>query len=261
MTSITSGRFEMGRVIGNTFEVLGRNIIPFLLLSLALSGVPAFVQQMFAVRTTMGLGDVQSSFFIGLGFGLLKLILSFVLQGALVSGAIADLNGKRVDLGAMLTRGSEMVLPLLGLSILQGIAIGFGILLLIVPGLILMTMWAVTVPALVMERKGVMEAFGRSGDLTAGHRWAVFGLMVLYVVIVWIISLVGGGIMVATRFGVDGLAAAGGGGGSFVVPAILAAVLGTLFGAISSAGVAALYYELRLVRDGVAPQAVFDTFS
>ena len=44
----------------------------------------------------------------------------------------------------------------------------------IVPGLILITIWAVVAPSIVVEDKGVFEAFGRSRELVRGNGWKVF---------------------------------------------------------------------------------------
>jgi len=260
MTDTVRTRFEMGRVIGNTFEVLGSNFVPFVLASLVLSGLPSFIQT-FIAKSDLISGT--NSLLLTFGFSLLKLVLSFVLQGALVTGAISSLNGKRIGLGAMLARGGAFVLPLFGLAILQGLAIGFATLLLVVPGLILLTMWSVTVPALVVEKQGVVEALGRSGDLTRGRRWAVFGLLVVYVILFWIVAAIFGVLLVVL-----------GGLGNFTTQASMRMPLGytlsygaiegvvaTLLGALSAAGASALYYELRLTKEGVAPQAVLDTFT
>ena len=51
--------------------------------------------------------------------------------------------------------------------------------LLIVPGLFLLTIWAVTAPAIVVERRGAIEAFGRSHELVRGEGWTVFGAIVV----------------------------------------------------------------------------------
>ena len=41
-----------------------------------------------------------------------------------------------------------------------------GFLLLIIPGLILLTVWAVVVPSLVIDKAGIFGSFSRSADLT-----------------------------------------------------------------------------------------------
>jgi hypothetical protein len=117
----------------------------------------------------------------------------FWLQGALVV-AVDDVRDGRADLSIGQTL--ERVQPRLGTlavaGLLAGVAIGFGILLFIVPGLYLLTIWLLIVPAIVLENRGVMESFGRSHDLVRGYGWSVFGVIVLTVLIFIAVSIVFG---------------------------------------------------------------------
>ncbi|MHA6766344.1 glycerophosphoryl diester phosphodiesterase membrane domain-containing protein [Sphingobium ummariense] len=80
-----------------------------------------------------------------------------------------------------------------GLNLLANLGIGFGLLLLIVPGLILYTRWAVGLPALIRENLSVSEALGRSSNLTEGNRWRVLGLgLLIWVPFFLILILLGG---------------------------------------------------------------------
>jgi hypothetical protein len=114
----------------------------------------------------------------------------FWLQGALVI-AIDDVRDGRVDLSIRETL--NRVLPRLntltfaGLLAAVGITIGF--LLLIVPGLILITLWLLIVPAIMLENRGVFESFGRSRQLVSGHGWSVFGVIVLTVAILIAVNI------------------------------------------------------------------------
>ena len=54
-----------------------------------------------------------------------------------------------------------------------------GFLLLIVPGLFLITIWSVIAPVIVVEKTRVLEAFGRSRELVRGHGWTVFGIVII----------------------------------------------------------------------------------
>ena len=123
---------------------------------------------------------------------LILLIGIFWLTGALIE-AVADVRDGRADLTIRQTfsRVGQRVLPLLGASILLGLGVAFGLLLLIVPGLILLTRWSLVPAAVVLERRGVFESFGRSNELVRGSGWSVFGV----IVITWILSAVVSGVI------------------------------------------------------------------
>jgi len=83
--------------------------------------------------------------------------------------AAQDVRDGRADLsiGQTVSAASQVIWPVIGASILAVIAIAVGLVLLIVPGLFLITIWAVIVPAIVIERSGVFASFGGAGDWSA----------------------------------------------------------------------------------------------
>jgi hypothetical protein len=115
----------------------------------------------------------------------------FLLQAALVE-AVADVRDGRADL--TLTETLSRVWPRVGTvavtAILAGIAIAIGFILFIAPGLYLITIWSVVVPAIVLEKRGVGEAFGRSRSLVKGYGWTVFGVVIVTFVINAIAAIV-----------------------------------------------------------------------
>jgi hypothetical protein len=69
-------------------------------------------------------------------------------------------------------------------NLLTGIIIGFGIIMLIVPGIIFACRLAF-VPYLVMDQKmDVMDALKASWDMTRGHGWSIFAMALLAIPIV-----------------------------------------------------------------------------
>ena len=64
--------------------------------------------------------------------------------------------------------------------------------LLIAPGLFLMTIWIAVIPAIVLEDRGIGESFGRSRELVRGNGWNVFGVIVLTLLILIGVSIVVG---------------------------------------------------------------------
>jgi hypothetical protein len=107
-------------------------------------------------------------------------IATYWFQGMVVEAARDILDGRRDHTVGSLARSvTPVVFPLVIAGILAGIAIGIGLLLLIVPGLFLLTIWAVLAPVIVIERREVMSAFGRSRELVRGSGWQVFGVIVV----------------------------------------------------------------------------------
>ncbi|MBL4557927.1 MAG: hypothetical protein JKP98_15080 [Rhodobacteraceae bacterium] len=78
----------------------------------------------------------------------------------------------------------SVIVPLFLVSLLVQILIGLGILALVVPGLWLIAVFSVVVPAVVIERAG-SGALARSAELTRGYRWPILGLFL----IMWLIAL------------------------------------------------------------------------
>ncbi len=129
---------------------------------------------------------------IGVFLGsLVGIIAAFLLQATLVK-AVQDVRDGRADLSISETvsAATPYVLPVAGAAIMAGIAIAIGLFLLIVPGLFLITIWAVIVPVIVLEQSGVFASFGRSQRLVRGHGWHVFGTLVLAWVIMLVVNIV-----------------------------------------------------------------------
>jgi hypothetical protein len=119
------------------------------------------------------------------------IVAAFLLQAALVK-AVEDVRDGRVDLS--LSETVQAARPAVGkvaiASILAGIAIAIGLILLIAPGLYLLTIWCLIVPVIVLEGLGVGAAFERSRALVRGHGWQVFGTLILVFVILLAASIV-----------------------------------------------------------------------
>jgi len=117
----------------------------------------------------------------------------FWLQGALVV-AIDDVRDGRADLsiGETLDRVRPRLNTLTLAGLIAAIAVGIGLVLLIAPGLYLLTIWLVIVPAIMLEGCGVSAAFARSQELVRGYGWSVFGVIALTVLILIGVSILFG---------------------------------------------------------------------
>jgi len=219
----------VGGVIGEAFDLYGKHAGTLILAAAGFFVVAGLLQGL--------LSETESAILSLLG-SLVSLVAWAVFTGFVVS-LVADVREGRTDFsaGELLSSGWHVVLPLIGFAILFGLGVGIGLLLLIVPGLFLLTIWSVGVPAIVVERAGVIEAFGRSHELVRGHGWTVFGAIVVAFLILWGLGFV------AVLLG----AAIGGAAGAIllgIVVQILAAPFASLVSSV-------LFFQLR----GPAPAA------
>lgn len=131
--------------------------------------------------------------------------LGIIYQGMVVK-LVQDVQDGRRDnsVGDLLASVSPVFWPLVAVSILFGLGVGLGFILLIIPGLFLMVIWSIVAPVTVLEHPGVFEAFGRSRELVRGNGWEVFGVIVLVFLAVAVVSIVVG--LVASGLGSVGRA-------------------------------------------------------
>ena len=245
------GAFDLGRVIQRTFTSISQNAAVFFGAAALLVGAPS-------VLAALGQGDMlttaSGSSFVFMAFGtVLYMVGLYILQGVVVRAAVNGFHDKSTSFGDAFNVGIQMFLPLLGLGIVAGLGMVLGYALLIVPGVMLTVLWSVAAPAVVVEKRGIGEALQRSRDLTRGYRWPVFGLLVIYLVLTWIVSGAIGGLNLAL-------------GGSFEASPTLGLnlittpIVNVLSGVVASAGVAALYYELRTAKEGAGPEDLASVF-
>lgn len=170
-------------------------------------------------------------------------VAAATLYQGMVVNLVRDVQDGRRDMsaGELLGSAGPFVLPLIGAGILSGLAIGIGFLLLIVPGLILLTIWSVIAPVIVLERSGVIAAFGRSRELVRGNGWNVFGVIVCVFLIAFAAGIVLGLIGAAIVHGVAGRI-------------IFNIIASTLTAPLSALAAAVIYYRLTAIEGGAPAQ-------
>lgn len=168
------------------------------------------------------------------GLALLSLIISFVATTVftgMVVELVADVqDGRRDATPRQLLRAvSPVIGKLIAVGFVAGIGIGIGFILLIVPGLLLITIWAVAAPVVVLEKPPGLGALDRSLKLVKGQAWQVF--LVIFSLYIVIALLVG-----AADVGAE---SAGTGAG-----VVVRVVLGVLSAPLPALAAAVLYFEL-----------------
>lgn len=118
---------------------------------------------------------------IGVGFilaQLVNLVIGAVLAMGLIRATLAITEGRKADV-SMLFR-TEGLGAYIVASILVGLGVLLGLILLIVPGIILLIMWHFFGFVIVQNPEiSATDAMRRSAEITRGHRWPLFGLGLL----------------------------------------------------------------------------------
>jgi hypothetical protein len=223
--------FTPGEIIARAFEIYREQFVVLAGTALLVFAVEAIA----AVALPGALAAVAA---------VVSIVLTTFYQGMVVR-LVDDVQDGRRDSSVvdLLRSVSPVVLPLLVVSILAGLGIGIGFLLLIVPGLFLLTIWAVVAPVTVLERPGILEAFRRSRELVRGHGWRVFGTLVL-VFLILITAGVAAGVIGASL------------GGGDVGEAAVGWLLNALVQPLAAVTAVVLYFALRPPREEPQPESV-----
>jgi hypothetical protein len=225
-------KISVGNVINETFSTYGQNLV-------ALIGSAILVFLVFGLVS--GLLQGTDSVILSL-LGAVVQLAGHALYTGFVVKLVEDVRDGRRDegIGDLFSAAAPAIVSLIVFGILFGIGVAIGLVLLIVPGLILLTFWCVGAPAIVVEGIGPIEAFGRSWRLVRGNAWSVFGVLVLVLLIVIVIGIVFAAI------------AASIGDGALVVASILSSAITAPFFALA---VSVMYFDLGGGRAAAAPPA------
>lgn len=168
------------------------------------------------------------------------------MKNELNVGAILDVVGTYLLLTRFLSArgrlatGGGRFWPYVGMSIVSTIAVVFGLLLLIVPGIFLLVCWSAASGFLIGAGGGVTDSLRASWNATDGHGWAIFlAAVIVFVGVVVLSSVLEGLLALTSEQAVN------------VVSAFLEAASGAVFAAFGIA-------VYRLVHDeGEALSEVF----
>ncbi|CAN5299122.1 hypothetical protein BH18ACT12_BH18ACT12_00650 [soil metagenome] len=168
---------SVSEVLREAFELYKRFFLRFV----ATAAVVFVVLDLASAFADKAAGESVSS---DLLWSLIAIVLSVVgafwVQDALIEG-VSDVRDGRIDttIGDLFERTRPRLPALIAAGIVAGIGVAIGIILLIVPGLFLLTRWALIPAVIVIEKRSAGDSFDRSWDLTRGHGWAVFGSIIV----------------------------------------------------------------------------------
>lgn len=234
--------FRAGNVINRAFAICAANFPFFFIITLIISLPNLLIQLNQPAGQPPEAASRLPVFALALVLGV---VLNTIGEAVILYGAFQHLSGRPVQPAEAFQRALARFLPLLGLGLLYGICLALGFLLLLVPGLFLLVIWAVVVPACVVEGLGPTESMSRSAALTKGHRWPIFGIILLAGVVNWI-----GSFVIGLLLGAAGLLVIG------LVNLLWTAVWAVYWNCL----LVMIYHDLRVAKEGVASEQIASVF-
>jgi hypothetical protein len=236
--SFAEREFRVGSAISAAITVLSRNLLPFCIVT-AIASLPTVL-----AFSLVGYPSPPAWLF---GRHALSIVLGALSQAILLYASLEDIRGRPVDLMASFGHAWRRFVPLIGTAFLTVLLGGLALLLLVVPALILLTMWYVAIPACVVEQTGPWMSLSRSAALTKGNRWKVFGMMTLVILISGIGAALIGALAKAAGATVGLLAA-------------LILIWNAPVSAFSAVLAVVTYHDLRVAKEGVNTDRIAAVF-
>jgi hypothetical protein len=250
----------LGELLDRTFQLYRNHFLLFIGIA-AIAYFPMFLIRIGYYFLTLHSG--KSAVFVASAIigSLLTIVLYLASMAACQAATITAVStvyfGQPITLGETYSRIMGQI-PLVVLTMIgMGIGIAIGIVLLIVPGIILALMWALTIPVVVLEGAALVEALGRSRALTAGHRGRVFLIFLLFTGLTYLFAVIFEAPLFAL-IAAKGPAAAKAGG---VVVFIYAAsfLTETLITPLMTIAFSLMYYDERVRKEAYDIQLLMNT--
>jgi hypothetical protein len=224
-----SNHVDVGGVIRRTFQIYAEQISVL---------VPA-AAVVFVISSILTVLLIAASPALAIVAFVITVVADTLFTGMVVE-LVADVQDGRRDAtaGQLLRAAAPVIGQLILVGVVAGIGIVIGLILIIVPGLILLTIWSVAAPVVVLERPGGLRALGRSRELVRGNGWNVFGVILVMVILVVVLSGV-----------IEAIADSGG----TAVGLVVRVIVGILTAPISALAAAVLYFELGGSSRGEIP--------
>ena len=185
----------LGELIGLAFELFGRHLATFLSLTLiVVAPIVIVVDGGWGGGLADG-GDADpSAAAAGVSLALSIVVIPPLVTALHVAVVQALARGEEPTVGAALRAAAPRLPAAVATVALYSVAVAFGLVALIVPGVWLAVRWYFGAQAAVVDRLGPADALARSAEVVQTRWWRTFGCLFAFSLITGVIGALGGAI-------------------------------------------------------------------
>jgi len=244
----TQPRFEaltIGGVLDRMFRIYGSHFA-LLLGIVAVSYVPLYAVQIILHAIGLQMGGPDGALVIAVA-NLVVLLLMALVAYPLTEGAatfaVSELYlGRTMTIGQAYRNARRRWGTIINAQITVGLRVFIGMLLFLVPGIIWMLMYSLTIPVVVLEGGKATDSMRRSQELTVGQRRKILNVLFLVGAITWVVGLgvgMGGAMLLPgeTSLGV-------------LLQEVLGSLVQLLVAPLGTIVPILLYYDCRIRKEG-----------
>ena len=252
MFSLAREPQSIGKLLDSGFKLFIAGFKPAVVFAFAMalvSAAPRFLMPWLAGREAP---PDFAAMLLSLGVMMVAtLVVSSLMIGAsmYVYGGVAA--GRQVTLGKAFGAAVDRLPTLIGAIVLYGLAVVFGLILLVIPGLILMLSLMLYSPIIMLEKEGAYAALRKSHRLVWGNWWrSAIVLSVPFIIFIVVGAIIG--TLAVVAFGVGAVTAdPANADPTILLISTLFEVLGNTIGIpLITAVTVVLYNDLRLRKQG-----------
>ncbi|MGD9000478.1 MAG: hypothetical protein PVF75_08695 [Granulosicoccaceae bacterium] len=163
----------IGNILDSGFKLYFRSfkhIVLFALIMALIGLIPSFLINPASTQGLNGIANLPLLY----GYIIIASFVNFIFIVAMIHRMNSFTTGRLSSIGASLGIGVRKFLPMFVMSLLYGIAVAAGFILLIIPGIFLSVAFILAHIALVAEDRGPLNALGRSWELVKNNWWRTF---------------------------------------------------------------------------------------
>jgi len=192
------GPWNLGRLLGDTFGTYGKKwyyyiaiVSPFIIVTALISwALGATIAQWQNIAELYNSAELAfKALFIGLGFVLLQMLISMIVEAVMncifIHTMCQHFVTNQISLGKAYREAIKRLAIVIAAIILRGIVIvTLSITIIGIPVAIYFAIkWLFITHAILLEGKSISEALSRSSQLTSDNWWRIFGYVILFLLI------------------------------------------------------------------------------